>query len=342
MINARRVSFPEPKKAVLEEFELDERLEGAQALIETEYSVISAGTEGASYTGLELEHPGRAATWNYPRLTTGYANLGRILEIGPEVRQFQPGDRVLTFAPHASCWKVDTASFALAVPPEAAGQRAVFTRMAGVAITALRKSSVSPGDTVVVTGLGLVGNFAAQLFQLAGAEVMGLDLTPLRLERAQACGLRHVTHVGERDAVEAVLEWTGQRGARIAVEAIGRSELVAQAVQFTRRHGEVILLGSPRARVTLDVTPMLSRVHLQGISIIGALEWLYPRQEVEGARVSIHQNYVQLLNWIQEGRLVVDPLRTHLLPPTACQEAYEGVTSRLDTYLGVVFDWNAA
>ena len=42
--------------------------------------------------------------------------------------------------------------------------------------------------------------------------------------------------------------------------------------QISGRHGELILLGSPRARLTTDVTPMLSRIHLQGIKMIGALE----------------------------------------------------------------------
>ena len=45
---AKRISFPEANRAVLEEFELDEKLEGAQALVQAEYTIISAGTEGAS------------------------------------------------------------------------------------------------------------------------------------------------------------------------------------------------------------------------------------------------------------------------------------------------------
>lgn len=341
MIRARRIAFPEPGRAVLEEFDLDERLDDAQALVEAECSVISAGTEGASFTGLELEHPGRAAAFAYPRPTTGYAHLGRVLALGPDVADLRVGDRVLTFSPHASHWTWDTARFVLPVPPEADPRQAVFTRMAGVAITALRKSSVAAGDRVVVVGLGLVGNLAAQLFQLAGSEVLGLDVAPLRLERARQCGLRWLANPEERDPVETVMEWTGDRGAWAVVEAIGRSDLIDQAVRFTARHGEVILLGSPRARATLDVTPMLSRIHLQGIRLIGALEWLYPRQEVEGGRFSILENYRQILAWILEGRLRIEPLRTHVLPPSRCQEAYDGVTGRQDEYLGVVFDWAA-
>ena len=66
------------------------------------------------------------------------------------------------------------------------------------------------------------------------------------------------------DLAAAVLDWTAGHGVDIAVEAIGRSELIAEAVELTRRHGELILLGSPRAHHTMNVTPMLTRIHLQG------------------------------------------------------------------------------
>ena len=55
-----------------------------------------------------------------------------------------------------------------------------------------------------------------------------------------------------------------------------------------------------------------------------------------------YTNYRELLEWVLDGRLVVDPLRTHVLPPEACQEAYDGVIHRRDEYLGVVFDWTGA
>ena len=76
--------------------------------------------------------------------------------------------------------------------------------------------------------------------------------------------------------------------------------------------------------------------------MIGALEWLWPMHDVDGIHHSIDENYRELLEWVLDGRLVVDPLRTHVLPPEACQEAYDGVIHRRDEYLGVVFDWTGA
>ena len=340
MQEGHRVTFTAPLQAVLEPFRRDEELGNGQVLVKTVYSIISAGTEGAHYSALEAEHPALGdRPFTYP-MQTGYGNYGEIIALGGNCGDLRAGDRVLSFSNHASHVKVDARQFCLKTPSELDGKKAVFTRMAGVAITALRAASISPGDKVLVIGLGLVGNFAAQLFRLAGAEVTGVDLSNYRIQVAKQCGIANAINPGDTQIEGAVMEWTGGRGADISVEAIGKSELVAQAVQMTRRKGEVILLGSPRARVTMDVTPMLSRIHLLGIRLIGALEWLYTVPDTDDSRHSITRNYQQILGWIESGALKTDPLLTHLLSPVACQNAYLGLHERKDTYLGVVFDWS--
>ena len=302
-----------------------------------EYSIVSAGTEGAGFTGLVREMPFGAGA-KYPR-DTGYGHLGRVLEVGSAVQMCRAGDRVLSFSRHASLVKADAVRLALPVPEDADGSHLVFARMAGVSISALRSSSVQPGDTVLVTGMGLVGSFAAQLFRMAGADVMAADLSDYRLDKARACGIERTVNPGATDLQDAVLEWTSGEGVHVAVEAIGISEVVAQAVMATRRHGEVILLGSPRARATFDVTPMLLRIHLEAIRMIGSLEWRWPAHPAERVR-DVETNYRRLVEWIAAGRLRVEPLLDRVASPADCQAVYEGLTSRTDGYLGAVFDWS--
>lgn len=326
----------EPGRIELRERELDERLAPHEALVQGEYSIVSAGTEGAGFTGLVKEMP-FGESGQYPR-RTGYGHLGRVLAVGSAVTMCKPDDRVLSFSHHASVVKANAARMALPVPPEAPGQYLVFARMAGVSISAVRSSSVQPGDTVLVIGMGLVGNFAAQLFQMAGADVMAADLSDTRLKQAQACGIRRTVNSGKEDLTQAVMAWTGGKGAHIVVEAIGVSEVINQAVMLTRRYGEVILLGSPRARAVIDVTPMLLRIHLEAIRMIGSLEWRWPQHETDRVR-DITSNYRQIAGWIADGRLVVEPLLTEVADPADCQRIYDGLTQQKDAYLGVVFDW---
>jgi threonine dehydrogenase-like Zn-dependent dehydrogenase len=342
------VVFSGLEQAELEPFQIDPAdLKRGEAIVRGEYSIISAGTEGSFYTNLMAETPavyraGQAArpASIYPA-RTGYGHLGTVLAVGPDTTNVQPDDRILTFSRHGSLVRANVARFALPVPAEADGRQAVFTRMAGVAITALRASSFAAGEQVVVIGLGLVGNMAAQIFQLAGADVLALDPAPRRVELALRCGIRRAAAVSGDAAQAAVREWTSGKGARVVVEAVGRSDLLAQGVEMAARHGDVISLGSPRASHVADMTPMLARIHLQAIRLIGALEWTFPIAETERAQHNILNNYRTLLRWIMDGRLVVDPLRTHVLPPQRCQEAYAGLTHQKDEYLGVVFDWTA-
>ena len=327
----------EPGQIELRNNQIDEALEPHQALVKTEYSVVSAGTEGAGFTGLVLQMPFQDRG-QYPR-GTGYGNLGEVLAIGDAVTMCKPGDRVLSFSRHATHVKADVGRMALPVPLDADPREMVFARMAGVSMSALRSSSVHPGDTVLVIGMGLVGNFAAQIFQIAGADVMVADLSELRLEKARACRLDRAVNSGQDDLTEAVMEWTDGEGARIVVEAIGISEVIAEATLLTREHGEIILLGSPRAHGVFDATPMLLHLHLKAIRMIGALEWTWPQHPTHRAR-DITANYRLLIDWIATGRLKTSPLLTHLASPADCQTIYEGLTSKREEYLSAVFDWS--
>lgn len=333
----REFTIPEPGTIQCVAGTLDGALAPHEVLVETEYSVVSAGTEGAGFTGLVKQMPFGDAG-QYPR-TTGYGNLGRVLELGADVDSCQVGDRVLSFSRHASHVKADSRRMVLPMP-EGHGPHLVFTRMAGVSIASLRSSSVQPGDTVLVIGAGLVGNFAAQLFRLAGADVMLADLSDLRLERARKCGIERTCNVGTDSLQDVVNEWTKDQGVRISVEAIGISEVIAQAVDCTARYGEVILLGSPRAHATFDVTPMLLRIHLEAIRMIGALEWRWPQHETERSR-DLDSNYRLLADWIADGRLAVEPLLTHQARPEDCQMIYDGLTGQREEFLGAVFDWTS-
>ena len=335
-MDVKRLIVQEPGRIELCDGQMDLALHPREALVRTEYSIVSAGTEGAGFTGLVKQMPFREHK-RYPR-TTGYGNVGEVVGIGDDVTMCRPGDRVLSFSRHASYVKADEGRMALPVPEGLDGREAVFARMAGVSISSLRSSSVQPGDTVLVVGMGLVGNFAAQLFQLAGADVMAADLSDFRLEKARQCGIERRINSGSADLEEAVLDWTDGQGAQIVVEAIGISEVIAEASLLTRPLGEIILLGTPRAYGVFDATPMLLHIHMNSIRMIGSLEWTWPQHSTYRAR-DLTTGYRLLLEWIAGGKLVTKPLLTHLASPADCQAIYEGLTSSKEEYLGAVFDW---
>ena len=93
-----------------------------------------------------------------------------------------------------------------------------------------QRADITPGDTVVVIGLGPVGVFALQCAQLYGpSRILAVDMVPDRLARAGELGAEPIDATGG-DTVAKVMDATGGRGAEAVIEAVG-----ADAVD-QRRH----------------------------------------------------------------------------------------------------------
>jgi threonine dehydrogenase-like Zn-dependent dehydrogenase len=111
-----------------------------------------------------------------------------------------------------------------------------FVYLSDVAPTAwqgVEYSGVQPGETLLVVGLGPIGEMAARIALLRGVRVIGVDLVPERLARSAALGVETID-LTAGDPVAAVLELTQGRGADAALEAVGmeaHGSGVAEAAQ---------------------------------------------------------------------------------------------------------------
>ncbi len=306
-------------------------------LIQTHYSLISAGTELACLSGVE-------AWFSFPN-APGYASVGEVVELGGQVTDFALGDMVYSMGNHAQYQRVNTADprgLCVKVPASMDLAQAVFTRMVCVAFTALRVSTIELGDYVAVTGLGLVGNFAAQLAGLQGGRVIGLDLSGRRVELARACGVAHALVLNPATLEEDAAAITGGAGVTTLIEATGNPRALPPALPLVGRYGEVILLGTPRGAYESDLTEVLRHVHLDGLGNVtfkGAHEWRYPVPRDAFVKHSIRRNAELTLELIRAGELQVAPLHSHTLKPEQAEQAYNGLKHQKDEYIGVVFDW---
>lgn len=329
-----RVMFPEPGRAELQSFSAPSVAAPTDVVIETEYSIVSAGTELACRAGIE--------GWAPLPFCPGYGSVGKIIAKGPGVADLRVGQRILTFGKHASHALAE--NIAVPVPEGLDPAAATFARMASVAITSLRASDAELGDFVAVIGLGVVGNIAAQLFALSGCEVIGIDLSARRREQTAACGIPHLLSPGPDLAAQVDAITAGRRCGTV-VEATGLSAVALEtAPKLVGKQGEIVLLGSPRAAFQADVTPFLNQLHLcrPTSTVKGALEWRYPvRDDGEGfCKHSIERNVRLLLRLLAQGKLKTAPLLTHLASPADCHAVYEGLANQKDVYTGVVFDWS--
>jgi len=254
-------------------------------LVRTSHSLISAGTESAGIGSggrrenivlRAIRNPalvkkvvdrvashGLASTAELVRtristeMPSGYSCAGVVVDVGEDVAEIRKGDRVACagagFANHAGVNVVPRNLVAL-VPDGVSFEEAAFGTLGAIALQGVRRAEPGLGDRVAVLGLGLLGQITAQMLKASGAVVIGVDVRPDRVARAQGLGLDAGFTIAERDFVAGVLERTGGRGADtvIVTAAGGDAGLLNKAFEACRRKGRVVLVGDVPIRIQRD------------------------------------------------------------------------------------------
>ena len=320
--------------------ELEENLEQLQArevIVKTSYSLVSAGTELTCLAGSE-------SWFSFPS-TPGYTSVGEVVKVGDQVIKVRPGDVVYTWGGHKQYNRINLArreSICIHVPDGIALPLVPFTRMITIALTALRVSDIEVGDFVAVIGLGLVGNFSAQLARLQGGSVIGMDHNPGRVALAADCGIKNAIVMENPSVAGRVDEITNRRGVTTLIEASGKPGALLDGLPLVGRYGEVILVGIVRGAHQTNLTHLLDFIHLDplgNVTFKGAHEWRYPVARDPFVKHSIERNSEIAMDLIRAGELRVAPLVTHRMSPHEASSAYQGLKNTRNEFVGVVFDW---
>jgi predicted dehydrogenase/threonine dehydrogenase-like Zn-dependent dehydrogenase len=243
-------------------------------LVATEYSCISVGTELAGITAMAtplykraLRHPekvmravemaraqgiGRTVKQIRGMLAagspTGYSVAGQVIEVGDEVAGFRPGDRVACagagIANHAAIINVPV-NLAVSVPNDLSMDLAATATLGAIALQGVRRVAPTLGETVVVVGLGILGQITTQLLRANGCRTIGVDLSLHRITLAAENGMDHGIDPGCEDHVAAILRLTGGIGADAVVITATTPEhdVIREAMLACRKKGRVVLVG---------------------------------------------------------------------------------------------------
>lgn len=244
------------------------------ALVRVQFSCVSVGTEAASVVSAAeplykraLKHPekirraldmvreqGLARTVERVRGTlaagqpTGYSAAGEVVAVGDEVEGFKVGDLVACagagIANHAELINVPV-NLAVAVPTGLSPQHAATVTLGAIALQGVRRTAPTLGETIMVVGLGVLGQLAVQLFKANGCRVVGVDPDARRLEIARRCGMDLGIDPTQDDQVSLVAWMTDGLGADAVVvtAASASSELISLAMRACRKKGRVVLVG---------------------------------------------------------------------------------------------------
>ena len=249
-------------------------------------------------TDLKVYQRGYHARMIIPPALFGHELAGTIEEVGPGVRGFQKGMRVvaLNSAPCGLCFYCskhqgnlcedllfNNGAYAeyiripkrivetnmLVVPAQVSFEDAAMTEPLACVLRGLHETGVEIGDTVTVIGGGPIGLMFVQVAKAIGCNVIAVVKRDSQVSLARRKGAQEVVQIGQvADAVEAVRALTAEkRGSDVVIEAVGRPEAWEWAVQMVRKGGTVNFFGgcaSGKQSATRYQPPALFGNYAQG------------------------------------------------------------------------------
>lgn len=293
-----------------------------------------------------------------PGVHLGHEFVGTVEDVGAGVRSVAKGDRVLvsgvigcgTCPPCRAgrvveCQNSGMQVFgttlelaggqaeAVAVPaadasvikiPEAISteQAVLLTDILPTGYLGAKRADITPGDVVVIIGLGPVGVFALQCAQLYGpSRILAVDLVPDRLARAAELGAEPID-ASDGNTVAKVYEATGGRGADAVIEAVGADQSVADAILCTAPGGTISVIG-----VNLN----LALPYPMPVALFKALTFRV-------TLASIPSTWTALFPLVASGKLHPEDVFTHRMGLSEAAEAYRIFEAREDGVLKVLLD----
>ncbi len=267
-----------------------------------------------------------------PASGTGYAAVFRVEQAGPtsgcavgEIRFARIG--------HASRVRCHGPSSIL-VPPGVDPGSAALARLAAVSWSTLTTTAARPPEWVAVTGLGIIGNLAAQMFAAAGYRVLACDPVAARRDLLNGRGieLRERLPVDDpawKEKVALVVECSGHEGASL------------DGCRMVRKGGEVVLVGVPwKRRADMQGFEVMHAVFHRYVTLRSGWEWEVQHDPAEFRRASLRENTVAAMEWIASGRINTDGFVRRGVDPRQVQQIYEDLQAQRGGMLTAVFDWS--
>ena len=287
---------------------------GNEVKTETIYSGITNGTErnqliGGNYAPKDEQLPTGG---------NGYQNVGRVIEVGPDVSELQIGDVLYMSAIHAEYIVMAEDDLLIKLPDSIDRTEAALFGMTSVAMRTCRNTELKMGERVLIVGAGIIGQVAAQIAAVMGARPTLCDISPNRLELAREIG-----------AVETVLDVSGdgwEKGVAdgtfdAVIDFAGVPGMEDQLISAVRRRGRVIFIAG-RGKVT------------------------YTFNLGQGQEIQLKQNshfdrddLANLCRLVDRGLVKIAPLIRDVVPVSEAKRIYDTLRDNPTELLGTVFVW---
>ncbi|HKQ99926.1 MAG TPA: bi-domain-containing oxidoreductase [Pyrinomonadaceae bacterium] len=280
----------------------------------------------------------------------GYSAAGIVIEVGEDVTEFRAGDRVACagagYASHAEVLSVPK-NLCVRLPDRVSFDEGAFGTLGAIALQGVRLAAPTLGESVVVIGLGLLGQIAVQLLKANGCRVFGVDLDPAKVALAQELGA-DAAALSDENVKRSALEWSRGRGADavLITAATSSNQPVELAGEISRLKGRVVAVGM----VGLDVPRNL--YFKRELSLMVSMSYGPGRYDAEYeerghdyplayVRWTENRNIEAFLDLLAEGRINVSRLITHRFPVEEGGRAYQLISGETkEPYLGIILQYD--
>ena len=277
-------------------------------------------------------------------LPLGYCNVGRVVESRSDA--FSVGDRVVSNGKHAEFVSVPK-NLCAKIPDSVDNESAAFTVIGAIALQGIRLIKPTLGETVVVTGLGLIGLVAVQLLRAHGCRVLGIDFDAEKISLAKQLGAEVVNLSEGQDPITVAENYSRGRGvdAVLITASTKSNEPIHQAATMCRQRGRIVLVGV--------VGMEMSRADFYEKELSFQVSCSYgpgrydPSYEEGGndypfglVRWTEQRNFEAILDMMADGRLDMKLLISHRFKLADAADAYALISD--GNPLGVLLEYDLA
>lgn len=340
----RQAIMTEPRTIVLAE--VSEPLPTTLAADEILLRIHRIGVCGSDIHTWHGQHPSAI----YP-VIQGHEYAGEVIAVGDNVTAVRPGMKA-TARPQLVCGTcapcrrgqynvcqnlrvqgfhapgaaqdllVVTEDRIAALPDNLDFDRGAMIEPVAVAAHATSRPRSLQGLNIVVSGAGTIGNLVAQFAMARGAKkVVVTDVSPYRLEIARKCGIDHTLDVSRNSLEESLPTLFDGEGYQIGFECAGVESSIRSLMATVEKGSDIIIVGVH----TKDPALSMEQLGEHELYLIGSMMYR-------------HEDYLQAIEAVSEGRIRLEPLITDHFPLERYAEAYRFIDQRHDRCMKVIID----
>ena len=328
-MKSKTIKFTARNVVELCDTELCDTPEAGMILLKTVCTLISRGTELAVLSGTAGTLPA----------VLGYSAVAVVLDVGSGVTSVKKGDRCLCYhSKHSSIQLIPERDVVKIEDDTLPAKEAVFCVVGCMGFQGVRRCRPELGESLMVMGLGLLGQYAVQTARLSGCyPVIALDFDAKRRELALSNGADAAFAPDDPGLKEKIHALTDSKGVDMLIEVTGNPQAIVQGLKLTAKFGRCALVGC--SRTATESIDFYNLVHRPGITILGAHNMARPLEENKPGVWTMREDMKTLLRLMAAGRLDAKRMLTRIADPADAPEIYAQLLKENSGVPGIVFDW---